>query len=194
MSQSDLAQKWERFGSLLTIPEGVDRLYALDYGPEDKFMGGLYQYECFDKHGRMKWYVAGTNKVVNTGLNDILDQYWNEGSGPALYVGLKDTGTEVLADIMTSHASWATISPYSNATDPQLLMAAASGQSIDNSASKAVFNIDATDEIFGAFVKDSNVVDVATGLLVSVEDFGASRNVVNLDTLNVTITITAADV
>lgn len=153
-----------------------------------------FHYECFDKDGNQKWEVFSENIVVNTGLDDILEQYWNEGAGPALYVGLKDTGTAVAADTMASHASWATISPYSNGTNPQLLMDAAASQSIANTGNKAVFNINLTDDIFGAFVTDNSAVDAATGLLVSVDDFGASRSVANGDTLNVTITVTAADV
>jgi hypothetical protein len=133
------------------------------------------------------------NIVVNTGLDDILDQYFNEGAGPAMYVGLKDTGTPVAADTMASHASWATISPYSNATDPQYLAGAAASQSIDNSASKASFSINASDTVFGAFLKDNNTKGGATGLLVCVVDFAASRAVENGDTLETTYTLSAAD-
>lgn len=153
-----------------------------------------YHYECFKPDGTLRWERYSSNIVVNTGLDDILNKYWKASASAAFFVGLKDTGTPVAADTMASHASWATISPYSNGTDPSLSMGTASSQSIDNSASKAVFNINATDEIFGAFVKDNSTVDSSTGLLVSVDDFGTSRNVLSGDTLNVTITVTAADV
>lgn len=156
--------------------------------------GAIWHFECWKPDGSLRWELTKKNIIVNVGLNDVLDQYLDEGTGPPWFVGLKDTGAPVAGDTMASHASWATISPYSNGTDPALLMGAAASQSIDNSASKATFNIDATDEIFGAFVKDDSTVDVATGLLFGVVDFGASRNVVNLDTLNVTVTVTSASV
>ena len=157
-------------------------------------IGALWHFECYKPNGDLRWELTESNIIVNVGLNDVLDQYLDEGTGPAFFVGLKDTGVPVAADTMASHASWATISPYSNGTNPQLLMGAAASQSIDNSAAKATFNINATDEIFGAFVTDNNVVDAATGLLFGVVDFAASRNVVNLDTLNVTVTVTSASV
>ena len=144
---------------------------------------------CFDKTGKLKWVDGFENLVVTIGRNKLLDNTFNAVAADVnWFVGLKDTGTIVAADTMASHAGWATISPYSNATDPAWTKnGAASAGAMSNSSSKAVFNINATDEIFGAFLKDSNVVDVATGALFGGDDFGASRNVVNLDTLNVQV-------
>lgn len=152
-----------------------------------------YHYECFDKNGKLKWEVFSDNIVPNAALNDILNKYWKATVSSAFFVGLKDTGTPVAADTMASHSTWATITPYSDATNPSLTMGTAASQSIDNSSSKAVFNINATDVIFGAFVTDNSTKAAATGLLVSVDDFATSRSVVSGDTLNVTITVTAAD-
>lgn len=152
-----------------------------------------YHYECYDKSGKLKWEEFSDNIVPNAALDDVLNKYWKATVSAAFFVGLKDTGTPVAADTMASHASWATITPYSNATNPSLTMGTASSQSISNTASKAVFNINATDVIFGAFVTDNNVKGAATGLLVSVDDFSTSRSVISGDTLNVTITVTAAD-
>ncbi len=152
-----------------------------------------WNYECFGPDGVLKWDHESFNLFVNTGLDEALEQLW-KGSGytASHFVGLKDTGSPVAGDTMASHASWATISPYSNATDPALVLGTVTSQSVDNVASKAVFNCDATDEIFGAFIKDNNTVDGATGLLMAVDDFSSSKNVDNLDTLNVTVTLTAA--
>ena len=58
---------------------------------------------------------------------------------------------------------------------------------MDNSAAKAVFNINATDEVFGAFLKDDSTKGGTAGILYGAGDFGASRNVENGDTLNVQI-------
>ena len=134
------------------------------------------------------------NIVVNVGLDHLLDVTLSGGSQDTTwFVGLKDTGTPVAADTMASHSSWATISPYSDGTDPAWADAGVSSQSVDNSASPAAFNINATDEIFGAFLKDNSTVDGATGILYAVGNFASSRNVENGDTLNVTATFTMAD-
>ena len=156
--------------------------------------GGIWHFECWKPDGTLRWELTKTNLIVDVGLDDVLDQYLDEGTGPAWFVGLKDTGAPAVGDTMASHASWARIEPYSDGTRPALLMGAAASQSIDNSASKATFNIDATDEVFGAFVTDNSAKVGDTGLLFGVVDFGASRNVVNLDTLNVTVTVTSASV
>ena len=74
---------------------------------------------CFDKNGKLKWVDGFENLVVTTGRNKLLNNTFNAVAADVnWFVGLKDTGTIVAADTMASHAGWATISPYSNATDP----------------------------------------------------------------------------
>lgn len=162
-------------------------------GPIGLRMFNMYDVECFDADGKLKWREVVPNLVVNAGLDDVLDKYF-KGSAytAAFYVGLKDTGTVAAADTMASHAGWATITPYSDANDPALTLGTVSGQSVDNSASKATFNINATDVIYGCFVKDNNTKGGATGLLYGAVDFASSRSVESGDTLNVTVTLTAA--
>jgi len=148
-----------------------------------------YKVECIGKDGKLKWVEEFDNLVVTAGLNKYLDATLKTGlAAPAWYVGLKDTGTPDPADTMASHASWATITPYSNATDPAFTPGAISGGSVDNSAAKAVFNINATDDIYGAFMKDNSTKGGATGTLLGAGDFGAPRSVISGDTLNVTVT------
>jgi len=166
-------------------------------GPVKSGVGimGHFHFECYDKHGILKWEEKVSNLIVNVGLDDILDK-WLKGSGytASAFVGLKDTGAAIAANTMGTHTEWATITPYSDATDPALTLGSVASQSVDNSASKATFNINATDEVFGAFVKTDNTKGGTAGILFSVVDFGASRNVVNGDTLNVTVTYTSASV
>lgn len=152
-----------------------------------------WEVECFGKDGKQKWLEKFENLVVDEGLDEILEQYFNgSGYNAAHYVGLKDTGAPDPGDTMGSHGSWATITPYSDGTDPLYDPAAASGQSITNAASKAVFNINAPDEVFGAFLKTDSTKGGSIGQLYGVGDFGASRNVEDGDTLNVTIVATQA--
>lgn len=129
--------------------------------------------------------------IVTDGLNKLLDATLKTGlTTPLWYVGLKDTGTILLANTMASHVAWATITPYSNATNPAFTPGTISAGSVDNSASKAVFNINATDDIYGAFMTDNSAKGGATGILFGGGDFTAMRSVISGDTLNVTITVT----
>lgn len=158
-------------------------------------MSNLAQLTELLKAGRMelidRWFWH--NIIVNIGLDQVLSVYYGSTAKPVHYVGLKDTGTPVAGDTMASHGSWVTITPYSDATDPAYTATTASGQSIDNSASKASFAIDATDTVYGAFLKDENTKGGTAGILHAAGDFGASRAVSNGDTLNVTGTFTQAD-
>jgi hypothetical protein len=150
-----------------------------------------FKIECV-RDGKIVWTEEFDNMVVTAGAAKYLDATLKTGlASPAWYVGLKDTGTPNIADTMASHASWATITPYSNATDPAFTPGTITGTStvsVDNSASKAVFNINATDDVYGAFLKDNNTKGGATGTLLGVGDFASARGVQSGDTLNVTIT------
>ncbi len=147
--------------------------------------------ECYGPNGVLRWRESFPNLVVDVGLDEYLDRVYNSSGFTASdFVGLKDTGSIVAGDTMASHAGWLIIpaGTYSGATDPAYVPAAASGQSVTNSASKAVFNIVATDTIYGAILKDDNTKAGATGILLGGNDFAASRGVANGDTLNVTMT------
>jgi hypothetical protein len=150
----------------------------------------VYLFECFDSAGRLKWREEIENIVVTVGLNELLDKTFKASSYTATwFVGLKDTGTPDAADTMGSHASWAEIVPYSDATRPALTLGTPSAGSVDNSASKASFAINATDEVFGGFVANNSTKSGTSGVLYGVADFAASRNVESGDTLNVTVTL-----
>jgi hypothetical protein len=167
----------------MNMPVNVKTEYRVEcWRPFRKIDGSIkYLYKV--------WEEKFENLVVTAGRDKLLDATLKTGlASPAWYVGLKDTGTPVAGDTMASHASWATITPYSNATDPAFTPGAISGGSVDNSASKAVFNINATDDVYGAFLKDNNTKGGSTGILYGAGDFGAYRSVLSGDTLNVQIT------
>ena len=149
----------------------------------------IYTVECYGKNGALKWADWFENLVVTAGRDKYLDATLKTGlATPAWYVGLKGTGTVVAADTMASHAGWAELTPYSNATRPAFTAGTISGGSVDNSASKAVFNINSPSTIFGAFMADNSTKGGTTGTLLGAGDFTASRAVENGDTLNVQVT------
>lgn len=93
-----------------------------------------------------------------------------------------------LADTMASHAPWTEVVPYSNANRITWTPGAVSGGSVSNSGSVAVFNINASATIYGAFMCDGSGKSGTTGNLLGMAPFSASRSVLTGDTLNVTIT------
>jgi hypothetical protein len=138
------------------------------------------------------WFDEFENLVVTVGKNHLLDVGFHATSQVTTwYVGLKDTGTVVAGDTMGSHGGWAELTVYSDANRPAYNEAAAASGSMDNSANKAVFNINATDDVYGCFLASDNTKGGTTGTLYGAGDFTVSpRSVVSGDTLNVTLTLT----
>lgn len=94
---------------------------------------------------------------------------------------------------MNSHAGWAENTSYSNGTRPAYTPGAVAAGSVDNSASKAVFNINGTATIAGAFMSTNSTKGGTTGVLLGVGNFDVGdRSVVSGDTVSVTVTATMA--
>jgi hypothetical protein len=148
-----------------------------------------YTMECHDKDGKLKWRNEFENLVTTAGLNKYLDACLKTGlTTPVWYVGLKLAGTVVVGDTMASHAGWTESTIYSNATRPAWTPGAVAAGSVDNSASKAVFNINGTDTIIGSFLTDQSAKGGSTGTLLGGGDMTPSRSVISGDTISVTIT------
>jgi len=153
----------------------------------------IWEVVCYDSSGAEKWREVNENLVTTEGLNDILTKYLKGSSYTAAwYVGLAGAGTKAAADTMSSHSGWAVVADYSESVRQTLTLGTASSGSIDNTASKAVFSINGTATVAGAFVTTSNTKSGTSGTLYGVVDFGSSRSVISGDTLTVTVTLTAA--
>jgi hypothetical protein len=152
-----------------------------------------YKVECV-RDGKIIWTEEFDNLVVNAGLDDSLDKHF-KGSAytAAWYVGLTDgTPSFAAADTMASHAGWTEVTDYDEATREALTLGTVSGQSVDNSASKASFTINTTVTVGGAFIVTVSTKGGSTGILYGGGAFSQDRNLVSSDVLNVTITLTAA--
>lgn len=162
---------------------------------------GVYHIECHDKDGNLKWQADSKNLVVNAGLAYM--------AGTALtsvtqitswYIGLYGAGasnTPAAGDTMSSHAGWTEVVAYSNATRVAATFATATTANpsvATNSASPAVFNINGTTTVGGAFLTSGSAKSGTTGTLFSAADFGSpgDRSVTNGDTLSVTYTFSLA--
>ena len=159
--------------------------------------GGVFTVTCFDKDGNQKWEAKSHNLVVDVGLNDMNDKYFSGSSYDAgWFIGLygaASTNNPAASDTMASHAGWTEVTAYSQATRPQCNFGSASADSpgtsiISNSGSVAVFSINNTVTVGGAFLASNSTKDGTTGILFSAADFQApgDRSVVSGDTLNVT--------
>lgn len=153
-----------------------------------------YTVECHDAGGNLKWREHKHNLVVDAGLNDSLDKHF-KGSAytAAWYVGLTTaSNTFATGDTMASHAGWTESTVYSNGTRPTLTLGTVASKSVDNSASKAVFNINGSGTVGGSFIATDSTKGGSTGTLYGGAAFGANRTVASGDTITVTVTLTAA--
>ena len=135
-----------------------------------------YDVECYGPDGQLKWAESFDNLVVTVGRNKYLDATLKTGlTSPAWFVGLVTgpggSNTYAAADTMASHAGWTESTAYSEATRQAFTAGTVASGSVDNSAAKAVFSINATATIGGAFMVDNSTKSGTTGTLLGVGSF-----------------------
>lgn len=133
------------------------------------------------------------NAISDEGMNYLLDTGFNAGTAlNPWYIGLIDsTGFTAVdpTDTMASHAGWAELSAYSNATRPTWSSGAAAARAVTNS-SPVDFNINADGKtVKGLFITSNNVKGGTTGKLWSAALFGTASLVNNGDTLGATYSL-----
>lgn len=153
----------------------------------------LYEVQCF-RDGNLLWEEKVYNLVTTVGKNALLDMTFFSGVvTPTWYVGLvADSGfTEYAAtDTMGSHSGWDEDTTYSDGTRPAYTVVAASSGSMSNDASRALFNINGTTTVRGAFLANNSTKGGTTGTLYGEADFSIARSVVSGDVLSIKITLT----
>jgi hypothetical protein len=146
--------------------------------------GELIHEELFEN----LWTTAGKNLCLDTIL---------AGSAftATVVIGLKGIGSAAAADTQSSHAGWSEVGlanapTYSGSRKTPSWSSASSGSKA--TSANVSFSITSSGTVAGAFVNlnGSSTVDNTTGTLFSAGDFGASRSVVNGDTLTVGYTAT----
>lgn len=144
-------------------------------------------------YSRPLWVEEAPNLVVMAGLTDSLDKHFKGSSYTAAwYVGLA-SGTPTFAEgnTMASHSGWYEVAPYAGAR-PTLTLGTVVSGSVDNSASRASYTINATMVVGGAFLVTLPTASQTSGTLYGGAAFtGGNRSVASGDTLNVTVTLTA---
>lgn len=158
-------------------------------------IGHKFLVECYGPDGRLLWSEQVKNLIVNTGLNDILDKYYKGSSySAAHYVGLTDGTPEPnAADTMASHAGWAEVVGYSEGVRQTLTLGTVSSQSVNNSAAKAIFSVNASITVGGAFITTDDTKSGTAGTLIGVAAFSEGDYTVHSgSTINVTVTASAS--
>lgn len=176
-----------------TVQAGVSKPTANDGRVQ---LGGVFKVECFGPDGVKKWEDNFHNLVVNQGLQDLNTKYF-KGSvyTAAWYLGLvtgPGSGTTYSATDTLASKAWTEDTNYSGSRKAVIFGTATTADPsvIDNSASPAVFNINNTTTVAGAFL--TTVASGTSGILFSEGDFtGGDKTVASGDTLNVTYTFSA---
>jgi hypothetical protein len=161
---------------------------------------GVFENEHIHK-GESLGRQSSPNLVVNEGLDETLDVMLSAATQITLwYISIfkanyTPLSTDTAANI-SSNSTEIAGSDVDETVRESWTDGGVSGQSIDNSAARAEFNIAASITAYGAFlVGGDNVFGGTTGsALFAASQFSASRVLVSGDDLLVQYTITAADV
>ncbi len=151
-------------------------------------IGHTFRFKCF-RNGLEIWREKFNNLVVDVGLNYALDAAYN-GSSMTLFCGLKGVGAAVASDVLSSHSNWNEITNFAESGRPQLTFGTVASKSV--TAGGVTFSITATTAIAGALVAGNITKGGVTGTLVGAGDFAATRNVLDGDTIVVTVSATAS--
>lgn len=164
-------------------------------------LANYYHVECIDADGNLKWKETIKNLVTTEGLNYIMEVAF-KGSGTQTqittwYVGLKDTGAAQASDAAANIGAqnWTEYTEYSEANRQALTLGTVTAGSVNNSGSVAAFTISSpAPDVYGVFVVDDNTKSGQSPatVLYGVGDFAAAKVVDPNDTLNVTVTLSAA--
>jgi hypothetical protein len=151
-----------------------------------------YSVTC-TRDGKVIWVEDFHNLVVTAGLDAILDAAFKTGlTSPAWYIGLVNDASfsaYTVGDTLASHSGWLETAGYSG-NRKAFTPGSISAGSVSNLGSPAVFTMNTTVTVRGAFL--ANAASGSSGILYGVGDLSAPRSVIAADVLSVSVTLTAA--
>ena len=160
--------------------------------PSQLAIGGFFPgVEVRDILGQLLRTTWAKNGITNAGLNNLLDTYFGAGTWYFGLINNSGFSTLAAADTMSSHSGWAELTTYSQATRPQWVPDAASGQSITNST-LASFTMTGTVAVVGAFVTSNSTKGGSTGTLWATGLFNSVQNLTSGQILRLPYTLSAA--
>lgn len=165
-------------------------------------MKTVWDFECYDKDGNLKWEERNRPNIITTeGLNSLLDVYLrNQTQITAWYIAPVETDTVAALTMTYAVPVFTEWDGYSEGTRQAFTGAAASGGIMTNTASKATFTSGETKTLYGAALfgggTDANTKNdtAGGGTLFCYSKFSGSKSVENTDTFKVTLTVTIANV
>jgi hypothetical protein len=163
--------------------------------PDKTWVGGRFHGQHI-RGGQVIEEFEDDNLVVNQGLNNILDTYFNAAAQQTWYLGLfqgnyTPVATETAATVAASSTENA---GYGGTTRPTFTTVSASGESVTNSASRASYTFTGSYTIYGAFLISNSTISGTAGVLFSAAQFATAKSVANTDQLLLTYTFTASSV
>ena len=159
-------------------------------------LGGIFRIKCFDIKGILKWETVSKNLVVDEGLAHVLDAVYTLGGvtpNANYYIGLSDGTPSVAAsDTLAAHPGWTEITGYSEPTRQEYIEVR-TGLTVDNSANKAIFSINASNTVGGAFITSVN--SGTSGMLLAASAFAnGDKSVTSGDTIEVQYDFSASSI
>lgn len=156
----------------------------------------FYKFECYDKKGNLKWKRDAPNVWCVDGLDYVLDVSLKSAVAISTwYLGLKGGGTASAGDTLSAQDSWSELTHYVATDRPTVTFGTVASQSVDNSASVAIYTASATAAVVGAFMASTqprgDSTAAAVGTLASAGDFTSTAAMNPDDILNVTVTVTS---
>ena len=166
---------------------------------ERSSLQGHYRVVCRNAAGELLWEDVIDNLVTTLGKNLALNVTLGvSATTGAIVMGLKGTGTAVVADTQVSHAGWLEVG-LANAptyTAPRKTPAFnAAAAAVKTTTAAVVFTFTGSGTIAGCFLNmgGSATIDDTTGTLFSAGDFTAGSKIVTAgDTLSVVYSLTAS--
>jgi hypothetical protein len=168
---------------------------------QPKFLvSSIWNWECYDKDGNLKWQEEMHNVCTAEGLNSLLNiMFHGANQITTWYVAIFETDTTPADGTTYAVPVYTECQAYDEATRPEYVEAEASAKVTTNTASKATFTMNASKTIYGGALvgggEDPTVKGntAGGGVLFCASKFSSSKSVVSADVLKVTIALTAAD-
>jgi len=185
---------------LTSILDRLDLRYALKHRAESGLvLHGLCTCDHF-RDGKLIHTQSGSNTFTTEGMARILNVCFRaQATDAAIYVGIFEGNvTPAIGD--TAAAKLGAAGTYNECQDadyddpitnrPAYTMASTSSAVATNTASKATFVMNASINVYGAFLVSSQAKTAITGTLFCAKKFTAVRAVIADDELAVTYQIT----